>query len=671
MTNKKNIYLWSKNILSGALIPLLWVSAKTYYEENSTKSDLWNWCDPFIHNRSTEDILEYLTQHPPAIFGLSVYVWSHNDADILAKEIKSRWPNCLIIYGGPQNDIKYSNDFFSKKPWVDLVVPSDVYGEPILTYILDNFDNLKYGEIPEVYYHKNTIKFRSKHKLTKREFVFPKNIFSKQKDYLKFDQKNSTVIYETTRGCPYGCIYCDWGGGTYTKVVKKPLDTIYSELESLAQMGIEFLSFADANFGIYKDDIKIIEEVVRLKNKYGYPLAVHLENAKNNLDRVIEIQQLLIKNNLTHTYKISVQHPDEVVKTNINRVDLSFDHYVSAIKKLKKEFNAPILLETILGLPGDNYKLTLDTIDLIYSHTIDIFRPQIWQLLPEAPAYDPVMREKFKIETKWFEVYTHPFRYKDGYEPDVNVRTLKSSSMVGEHVIGCYSYSKEEWADMVAISMVSAISKTVGIDLLINYLHREHQLPASVFYDRFYRDIVIPGRFDLDMLNNKFLEIPKKLSNIIKTDQLHKLEFDIDKDFPLLLSIHVYVSFLIMMYPESFFKTITTYFSNYLNDPNLKDLGTYLTNIMIDPEYDPAVKRTFETTYNWYGYFNLNNPLTKGLYEYKILDEMLQLSGAANFEYSDYPVQTDTTQKLKQFFYHRVANSARKKYAQHIIERKL
>lgn len=671
MLEKKNVYIWSKNIISGTLIPLLWFSAKTYYEENGSNISQWEWQDPFIHEHSIEYILDYLNQHPPTIFGLSVYVWSHTEADELAKEIRARWPKCLIIYGGPQNDIKYSGDFFVKKPWVDLVVPSDVYGEPVLTYILDHFENLNHSEIPEMYYHRGGIKFRSKYELKKREFVWPKNIFARQQEYLKFERKNSTAIYETTRGCPYRCIYCDWGGGTYTKVVKKPMDTIKSELESLSKAGVELLSFADANFGIYKEDISIIEYVIELKEKYGYPLAVNIENAKNNLDRVIKIQKLLIKNHLSWSYKISVQSPDDVVKANIDRVDIPFDQYVAAIHELKTEFNAPIMLETILGLPGDSYELTLDTINLVHEHEFDSFRPSIWQLLPEAPAYDPAMRQKFQIQTKWFEIYTHPFRYKPGHEPDHDVRTLCSTTMISENVIGTYSYTSQEWADMVAVSMLAAISKTVGVDLLVDYLQKQHQLSAGTFYDELYKNIVIPGKFNSLELNQKFLEIPAKLKEIIETDKLHKLEFDVDQSFPMILSIYVYVAFMIMLHPRSFFTTVADYFANNLNDNKLNDLGIYLSNIMIDLSYDPKEKRTFELKYNWFSYFNLNKSLTAGRYEYKILDELLKFVATTEFEYSDYPEQVDVNQKIKQFFYHRASNQARKKYAQHIIERKL
>ena len=668
----KNIYLWNKGIASGKLVPLLWFSAKTYFETNGTNVDLWNWGDPFIDEKSLDLILSECEKNPPDIFGFSIYVWSCIDADVVAKKIKNLYPKCLIIYGGPQNDIKYSSNFFIKRPWVDLVVPGDVYGEPILCHILSNFDSLKHSEIPEVYYQKNGITFKSKHEFVKRSFIWPKNIFKAQKKYFDFDKTNSLVIYESSRGCPYKCIYCDWGGGTYTKVVKKPLETVFSELEFLCANGIENFFIADANFGIFKEDIQIIKYLITLKKKYGYPKTVTLENAKNNLSRVLEIQELLIVNGLTSHYKISVQNPHDEIKKNIERVDIPFDEHLTAIRKLKEKYDAPIQIETILGLPGDSYQLTLDSIDLFQVEGIDSYRPSIWNLLPETPAYSPEMREKFKLQTKQFELYSFPFRYKLDQEKDHGVNTFQSAQLLlSENVIGTYSYSPKEWCDMLVVIAISCSAKTLGMGVITKYLKENYDINPSYLYDFVYKELIMKKEFSDKNLNTKLGEINHNLYRLINDPNETSIEFDIDPEFPLLFSLPVYFTFLVMLYPQDFFSTLCNKLSKKFADDKFIDLITYLTGVMIDINYDPAMKRKFICNYNWYGYYTTNIPLTNGVYEYIINDELIKHSGSIDFEYSDFPTILDSIQKTKQFFYHRASNQARKKYAQYISESRL
>lgn len=666
----KNLYLWNKSIFSGTVVPILWFSAKTYFEDYGSTVERWDWQDPFIHKKSKQEILDHCELNPPSIFGFSLYIWNHLEADELAQEIKARYPNCLIIYGGPQVDIKYSDNFFIIKPWVDLVIPSDVYGEAILTIILDHYDNLVHSKIPEAYYHKKGIKFKSPVPFNKRGFKWPSNIFLKQENYFNFDKANSLAIYESSRGCPYKCTYCDWGGGTYTKVVKKPMATVLAELEFLCQNKISIFYFADANFGIFKEDLQIIEHVANLKKKYGYPEVMSVENAKNNLDRVIEIQRLLIKNQLSSYYKISIQNPHDDIKKNIERVDIPFEDQLAAILKLKEEYDAPILIETILGLPGDNYQRTLESIDIFQRDGIESHRPAIWNLLPEAPAYDPVQREKFKVQTKWFEIYSTAFRFKNSSVVDAGVNTVANDNkMIAENVISTYSYSKSEWCDMLAVTMLSGVANTLGLRYFTNYLSTHHGLNPSVFYDKVYKELVTKKKFTSPVLNDKLGNIVDHLNQLVEDETLKTVEFDIGPNFPLYLAPFTYVGFIIMMYPKEFFSDVASYFANWLGDEKILDLGKYLSNIMIDPDYDPRDKRKFNTDYNWYSYFNSSKDLIKNTYEYIILDEKLNIAGSSGFEMSDYYTYTNRDTRIKQFFYHRASNAARKKYSENINER--
>ena len=99
----KTVYLGSKDSYSSRVLPLLWCSLKTYYEENSSNASQWAWADPRITSESTkEEILKLCRLDPPSVFGFSIYVWNEEFFEDLAKSIKDEYPDCLIVYGGPQ-----------------------------------------------------------------------------------------------------------------------------------------------------------------------------------------------------------------------------------------------------------------------------------------------------------------------------------------------------------------------------------------------------------------------------------------------------------------------------------------------------------------------------------------------------------------------------------------
>jgi putative methyltransferase len=76
----------------------------------------------------------------PSIVGFSNFVWNTQINYLLAKKIKEKYPNCLIVFGGqgtPKSD-RISN-FFVQHPYIDITVQGE--GEISFKEIL--LENLK------------------------------------------------------------------------------------------------------------------------------------------------------------------------------------------------------------------------------------------------------------------------------------------------------------------------------------------------------------------------------------------------------------------------------------------------------------------------------------------------------------------------------------------------
>ena len=628
----RNFYLLSRDssYKSFFSVPLLWCTLKTYYEENSVDASKWTWSDPYIGRKDPDEIMEVIRANPPDVLGLNIYVWNELLLDTFAEEVKREFPNCFIIYGGFQHNVQHNENYFKEKPWVDVVIPGDAYGEIILTEILDQFPIEDFEKIPYVYYtNKNKERFRSQGAIDKKGFNWPSNVFKAQEKHIlprllenRAMDHTTVIFYHTSRGCPYKCIYCNWGGGTNTKSIKKPFGTVLDEIEWLAGTAkINRIEFSDANFGINSIDIEIARHCVEMNKKYNYPQCVEIEPAKNNLNRVLQIEEILLEQNLMSHHRLTIQTLDPTVRFNIQRVNMPFDAQVKGLRHLQSVATRPLPLyiEAILGLPGDSYQATCDEYDLIHQYDIPIgwVHHYGWMLLPDSPAYSPELREKFKIETVKRWINQNP-KLKDGFTiSDGDALNLLGSleNKTVETVVGTYSYSKDEWARMFRLSNFTVAAHIVGINTyLMKYIISEHGAKPSEVLTAILETIDVIQDAEL----KKLFELEKETIYNWLYNNAPFGEVDIDPEFPMLIPHHAFFAFVILLNATAFYKEVSTALSLKYNDSKIIDLGIYVSNILID--YNYTGDRMFSTEYNWLAYFSDNTLLEKGKYNYLIDD---------------------------------------------------
>ena len=78
-------------------------------------------------------------------------------------------------------------------------------------------------------------------------------------------------LWETNRGCPFTCTYCDWGSATGSKQMGVfPQERLKEEMEWFSHHSIEYIFCCDANFGMFKRDPELAQMVGQIKQKTGY-----------------------------------------------------------------------------------------------------------------------------------------------------------------------------------------------------------------------------------------------------------------------------------------------------------------------------------------------------------------------------------------------------------------
>ena len=149
----------------------------------------------------------------PTLCGFSTYIWNERYNLKMAKMIKEKFPNCRIIFGGPQASGKLLNYEF-----IDSIVMAE--GE-------ENFLEILRDTISD----KKLKTFYDKKRLDNLDIPSPytTGVFDKIID--ENPKALWSFTFETNRGCPYACTFCDWGGVTYSKVKKFDIEKIKNELE--------------------------------------------------------------------------------------------------------------------------------------------------------------------------------------------------------------------------------------------------------------------------------------------------------------------------------------------------------------------------------------------------------------------------------------------------------
>jgi hypothetical protein len=502
----KNIYFLSfteGTKYATMFIPVLWPSAKTYYEKYGLNASDYNWVLPTIEFLSNIDkIKEEILQAPPDIFGVSLYVWNYELSLEICSWVKEMWPNCLVITGGPHQYFKHHQDWFTRHPFIDASLPSEVYGEIAIADILNNYQNGKvnWNKVEQMVYPSKNRKLilKSPKATYKLDFKWDYSPFKEQHELLTKYVDQFNIVHpdlsihckiETTRGCPYECTFCDWGGGVGTKLIKKDLDIVKQDIDALLLWNPAGIYICDANFGINGDrDVDIVRHLAQQKkasDSATFPSIQYGGFAKTNkhFDHLKQILTIEAENELSYTYKISVQTFNEQVLANIKRVDLRAEEHWELADYLQSRYGYEASVELIFGLPGSTVDIWYHEFDVPYEKNVYV-RAYEWHMLPEAEAYDHEYRQKFGLIT-------------------VKKTTDGRWAIPAEIVVGSHSLSTKDYIEtMIAYCCYNFFAQTGVYNNSVKQLLERNSLKYGDFLKLFVHQCFNKMLDNTDILNH-------------------------------------------------------------------------------------------------------------------------------------------------------------------------
>ena len=392
--NKNNTYLFYPNYQQGTGI-------YTSHWLPYTIAALWAYVDQFDEIKNNFEVKDLIFKREPIenivnrmvdpkVCLFSNYIWNENYNLRVAKENKSRWPGCLIVFGGPQVDENYEN-FLNRNSFVDSVVIGE--GEISLHSLLNDYLN---NEVKPVY---------NLHKRILLENIPSPYTDSSLLSKIVLDNPDTKWAsnMETNRGCPFGCTFCDWGSLTQSKIKKFDLKKVFNEIDWFCKHKIEYMYIADANFGVfYERDKEIVEYISKKKIETGYPHALNMTWYKNSTEKVIELTKILHKVDLARGITLSVQSMHDKTLEAINRKNMEVSQ-LGTMYQICNDNNIRFYTEFIIGLPYEtkqSWRETLCTaVELGCHNSLEIFPLEIIRNSELAKQVDEHKMEIFQFET--------------------------------------------------------------------------------------------------------------------------------------------------------------------------------------------------------------------------------------------------------------------------------
>ncbi len=404
----------------------------------------------------------------------SCYVWNWEITLHLAKEVKKINPKCLIIFGGPQVP-NHSEGFFEEYPFVDMIVHGE--GEYVIENIFNEYlANKDFTQVKGI----ETKEFRneSEPRINDLDGLPSPYLNNTVWDLVeKVDGVNWIASWETNRGCPYQCTFCDWGSATNTKMRKWSEETLFKEIEWFADNKIPYIDCCDANFGIYQErDFRLATKLKEESLKKGFPERIRPAWAKFSSEKIIPIAKELQLANLLRAVTLAVQSLDETTLEIVKRQNIKFDKFSELTEAFRKE-GIPTYTELIMGMPGETLESFKNGLEILASDTkvgsIYVYNCGVF---PNAPMNEPMYIDLHKIKKLRSPIFLAHSEIHD------NEEILEYE----EISIGAVSFNLDDLKEMYLYSWLIQSFHSFGIfEYITIFYNRTYELSFMGIYEKF------------------------------------------------------------------------------------------------------------------------------------------------------------------------------------------
>ncbi|BCA80745.1 B12-binding domain-containing radical SAM protein [Desulfuromonas sp. AOP6] len=336
----------------------------------------------FFPDQSDEDILAGILAFAPDLVAFPIYVWNRRRLTQLARQLKKRQPSLRLVAGGPEATA--DSAAILAEGTFDALVCGE--GEIPFAHLLATWQ--------ESGAHTQTagIIYKNEQDVSCREpHTGPMSLDELPSPWLTgtlVPETGQGVLWEISRGCPFGCDFCFDARG-HQGVRPLSFERLRAELDLFVRQGVAQVWVLDSTFNYPPERGKALLRLLADKAPHVH---FHLEAKADFLDR--ETARLLT--HLSCSVQLGLQSANPKVLRQVHR-SLDLELFTHKVRLLAAE-GVTFGLDLIYGLPTDDYAgftHSLNTALSFAPNHLDIFPLAV---LPGTPLYRN--RDKFGLNAQ-------------------------------------------------------------------------------------------------------------------------------------------------------------------------------------------------------------------------------------------------------------------------------
>ncbi len=442
------------------------------------------------------EIFDCLDNWKPDVIGVSNYIWNSGLSHQICNYAKKIKPETLTVLGGPEfpagtgatkiednnKDNTYSKclEYLIKRQSVDYFAYSDgelSFLEVVKEYIENDCSTKKLINKDKPIRGCVSVK-KNKKELNVGSYMPRIGMFGSVKtegrDVIpspyttglldKFLDGTFSPAFETARGCPFLCTFCDQGLDA-TKITTFSVERIADEIRYVAdklknKKGTKSIFMFDSNWGIFEKDVKLSDEILKIMDEYDYPQYIECLTPKSNWDNIIKINDKL-KNRVA--LGLSMQSMNLETLDGIKRRNWTREQYLEFLDKLKQRGKSSFS-EMIIPLPNETEKSYFEGVKFLMDNGVQTRTYTLMMLVGAELGRDKAKRD-YELKSKWRVLPKQFGEYRGEKILEIEQICVGTKTMAYQEYLNCRNYSFiAKLLGHHFLQPVIKLTKKIGID---------------------------------------------------------------------------------------------------------------------------------------------------------------------------------------------------------------